>query len=388
MRLLAVLIAGCASGRAAENPLSIAPADFDFSKNPKLLERIRSSPHGYFRFINLRFSEEVCRRFAAASLPAVNLHGDAHVEQYAVTDLGRGLTDFDDSSVGPFVVDLSRLSVSLRLLLRARGWRAEEARTLERFAEGYTAALEDPSIVAPEPRIVKTIASTFRFDRSAYLQWIDSMIDDHQAPDELALIPALAPYVAAMRAEHGALDAGFFDVLQVGHLTMGIGSALDLKYLVRLRGPSDDPTDDVVLEAKEVQDLSGVSCIRITTASDPFRILVGQSRIAYEPYEYLGYVRMDGRTFWIHSWVDNYRELDPSAFEIPEDVVEVAYDIGVQLGRGHPKQIATPLDAQLRRAIGESFRVHRAQIDRDGAELTDLVEAAWTAFREGVRAGT
>ena len=40
-------------------------------------------------------------------VPLFNLHGDAHLEQYAITDLGRGLTDFDDSSRGPAIVEQS-----------------------------------------------------------------------------------------------------------------------------------------------------------------------------------------------------------------------------------------------------------------------------------------
>src|SRR3990172_1284671 len=86
----------------AINPLYVDPATRDFSNNPELLERIKGSPHGYFRFINIEFSKEICRRFQnrLPGTPSFNLHGDAHIEQYAITDLGRGLTDFDDSSTG------------------------------------------------------------------------------------------------------------------------------------------------------------------------------------------------------------------------------------------------------------------------------------------------
>ena len=41
-------------------------------------------------------------------MPTVTLHGDPHLEQYAVTDAGRGLTDFDDASKGPAILDLVR----------------------------------------------------------------------------------------------------------------------------------------------------------------------------------------------------------------------------------------------------------------------------------------
>ena len=98
---------------SAPNPLYIDPASRDFSENADLLERILSGPHGYFRFINIPFSREICRRFEneLPSMPSLNLHGDAHIEQYAMTDLGRGLTDYDDSSTGPGLIDLLRFGV-------------------------------------------------------------------------------------------------------------------------------------------------------------------------------------------------------------------------------------------------------------------------------------
>ncbi len=69
----------------------------------------------------------------------------------------------------------------------------------------------------------------------------------------------------------------------MGYLKLGVGSALDTKFLVRIRGPTDDPIDDAVLEVKQVRDLGDVECIE-AVEDDPFRILLSQARIAYEPF--------------------------------------------------------------------------------------------------------
>ena len=50
---------------------------------------------------------------------------------------------------------------------------------------------------------------------------------------------------------------------------MGVGSALDLKFLVRVRGATGDPLDDVVLQVKQVRDLGGIPCIRTDPGADP-----------------------------------------------------------------------------------------------------------------------
>ncbi len=167
--------ASSASGRSRPSladALSAHPSPRDLAANPQLLARLRGSAHGYFRFINVPFSQAVCERFAdlMPTVPVVNLHGDAHVEQYAVTSLGRGLTDFDDSSTGPFVIDIMRFGVSLRLAADARGWRHQDGAILDAFLRGYRAALRDPDHVPPEPAIVARLRARFTGDHALRLR--------------------------------------------------------------------------------------------------------------------------------------------------------------------------------------------------------------------------
>lgn len=100
-----------------QRSLIISPDADEFSQNPKLLARILRGPHGYFRFINEIFAEEVCGRFRddLGWIPNVNLQGDAPLENYAITERGRGLTDFDAATMGPAVLDLVRFGVSIHL---------------------------------------------------------------------------------------------------------------------------------------------------------------------------------------------------------------------------------------------------------------------------------
>ena len=350
MLILAVLgSVGCSDAQPEaariESPLYVSPADYDCSRNPALLARLLESPHGYFRFINIPFSQEVCRRFGSSveGTPVFNLHGDAHLEQYAITDLGRGLTDFDDSSTGPAVVDLLRFGASLDLLCRDHDC-GDTAELFGGFLEGYESALEDPLSDAPEPRVAQRLRAGFSNDRQAYLtyEWVDG-----------------------------------------GYLLAGVGSALDVKYLVKSRGPTDDPQDDVVLEIKQVRELSQIECINVSKGTDPFRVLLGQSRIAYEPYGHLGYSRFRGKTFWIHAWVENYEELELGEnLTSTEEIAEVVYDIGVQLGRGHPNQIGEPLGLQLRREQLRILERDRARMTSAVKELADLTVAAWKRFRD------
>lgn len=367
------------------NPFHLDVSAYDFARRPQLLERIRSDPHGFFRFVNRQFSQTVCDRFAdlVRILPSVNLHGDAHLEQYAVTEKSRGLTDFDDSTTGPAVIDLMRLGVSISLATRLEGWEADTDPLFDRFLDGYRASLKDPEAKAPVPSLVQSVRKSFPEGSEDFFQWVQSVVEPLE-PDKLReLEAALQPYVDRMVAldENDARTPEYFEVQMAGLLKLGIGSALDEKYVVQVRGPTDRPDDDVVLELKEVRDLRGVTCIEGTEKIDPFRILVGQSRIAYAPYRYLGYIRHDGRTFWIHSWVVNYREMDLSSMlTSKQHLEEVLYDVGIQLGRGHPYQIAAPLDEELRRELRRFVSREHDRLHVEIHALTEEIMAGWKRF--------
>lgn len=385
---LALVVAGCSRedarpSSAPVNPLQIDTATRDFSDNPALLERILASPHGYLRFINIPFSSEVCRRAGHLldGVPLFNLHGDAHIEQYAVTDLGRGLTDFDDSSTGPAVVDLVRLGVSLRIASEVRGWQGEADEIFGRFIAGYRTGVEDPTVEVAEPVVAQRLSADFQYDREKYFEWVESIVDPVPTAEADGLAAALTDYVDLM-IEHHELEPGYFEITDLGYLRLGIGSALDRKYLVRVRGPTADPQDDIVLELKQVRDLGDIECISVGRGTEPLRILIGQSRIAYQPYSLLGYVRFDGFTFWVHAWVDNYAEASVlESFQSAAELAEVAYDVGVQLGRGHPNEVGADLDLQVRRELLRLLDRDEEQIEAVSRELAVEVVEEWEAFR-------
>ena len=384
-----LLVAACNredfdSAAVPENPLIVDPPSQDFAENPALLERILATPHGYLRFINIRFSSEVCRRAGHLldGVPLFNLHGDAHIEQYAVTDLGRGLTDFDDSSKGPAVIDLMRMGTSLRVASGMRGWEAEADGIFDQFVAGYRSALGEPEIDAPLPAVAERLSADFKYDREEYFDWVESIVEPVPPAEAQRLKEALSTYVEMMLEQNSDVEASYFEITEVGYLRLGIGSALDRKYLVRVQGATADPADDIVLELKQVRDLQAIDCISVGRGTEPLRILIGQSRIAYQPYGLLGYVRFDGFTFWVHAWVDNYAEASiTETFRSPAEMAEAAFDIGVQLGRGHPNQVGASLDLQVRRELLRLLDRDEQQIKEISQDLAVQVVEAWELFR-------
>ena len=111
----------------------------------------------------MRFQEHL------GGIPEVNLHGDAHLENYAITERGRGLTDFDDATIGPMVLDLVRLGVSIQLACRANGWEDKAEPLVKSFLSSYTAALRDPGLTIPPPELVARVRAGFTTDRELSL---------------------------------------------------------------------------------------------------------------------------------------------------------------------------------------------------------------------------
>ena len=118
------------------------------------------------------------------------------------------------------------------------------------------------------------------------------------------------------------------------------------------------------------------------------RILTGESRIAYEPYRLLGYVVLrpdeyspESRSFWVHAWEIHYHEVRiGSSLGSPADLLEIAYDVGVQLGRGHPKDIAAPHDEKLRREQRAIVAELDGKLRRVVGDFTNRVVSAWQRY--------
>ncbi len=372
-----------ATPTAVVDALRLSPEVPELEARPALVDRLRATPHNYFRFVNRPFSEAVCRLFedVQGGLPDVNLHGDAHIEQYAVTSLGRGLVDFDDSARGPYVIDLVRFGVSLELAARQRGWRVG-GRAFDAFLQGYRDALANPSLDRPPYRTIGHARSRFTFDHGLALRRADALMDSDPVPVS-DLERDLQGYVAEMRTENPATPPAFFRIKKAGRLKMGIGSALDEKYLLRIEGWTAAEEDDQILEVKDVHALPDGTCFH--TDLGPQRVTLGMSLIANASFPLSGILARGDRSFWVHGWTDDYVELSiESSFSGPGDLREVAYDVGVQLGRAHPKGGTGRTSPQgIRSVLLESVRTNEDRIRRAIDELTEATVAAWKAFRGG-----
>jgi len=365
----------------AAEALAVDPADPALAARPELVAKLAATPHFYFRFVNAAFASETCRIFSdvAGRLPDVNLHGDAHVEQYAVTSIGRGLTDFDDCTQGKAVIDLVRFSTSLLLAAREKGWRAEERRFVDEFLRGYREGLGGGPQGMPMPEVATRTRGAFAWDHGPALRQAHRLIDQAPLPRD-SFADGVAQFEELVRFSRD-LPADFFKVKRIGALRMGVGSALDEKYLILFEGPTDAADDDLVVEAKQIRDLAGNPCLRTDVGAS--RVLDGQRLIAYEPFAYAAVVPHGNKFFWMHDWTDDYQEASiASIIRSPKDLRQIAYDVGVQMGRAHPKRPDGSPDRALERASVAALNATEGRVRAASRELAARTEAAWEAFKE------
>jgi hypothetical protein len=372
------LLAGPAT--AAEG-LALDPEDPRFSDRPDLVARLAATPHGYFRFVNAAFAAETCRLFAdvATSLPEVSLHGDAHVEQYAVTSIGSGLTDFDDCTRGDAVIDLVRFGTSLVLAARQKGWTAEEPLFVAEFLRGYRTGLRGGGGGARWPELVTRVRAGFKWDHAVALRQAHALIDAAPLPRD-AFADGVRQFDELVRFGRD-LPARFFEVKRVGAISMGIGSALDEKYLIIFEGETLAADDDLVVEAKQIRDLTGNPCLRTDVGAS--RVLDGQRTIAYEPFAYAAVVPHGNKFFWMHDWTDDYREASiGSVILSSRDLREVAFNVGLQMGRAHPKRPDGGTDKRRRQAVLESLNATEARVRAGIRKMAQETEDAWRTFKQ------
>ena len=369
--------------RAAVTGLRVSPRAPGLEASPALVRSLRETPHAYFRFVSRQFTQAICAelRTARPGFPDVNLHGDSHLEQYAVTSVGRGLADFDESARGPSFIDLVRFGVSLELAAREKDWPGEGRRAFGAFLGGYRQALKDPDVNIAAPLVVIRVRSAFARDHRLALRRAEIMIDADPVPAS-EIEASAREYATRMLANWAGMPASFFRIKKSGHPMLGIGSALDEKYLFRIEGWSSKADDDQILEAKLVRPLSDVGCIR--TDQGPERVPLGMALIAYAPFPFSGLLTHRGRAFWVHGWTDDYMELSiDSWFTSPQDMRQVAYDVGIQLGWAHPKAVAaTNFRPDLRRSLLEATCKNEGRIRKTIDHLTEATITAWMAFRD------
>ena len=360
---------------------------------PELVDRLRADPVSYFRFVNRPWIARVCDVLVAdmPNLPIVRLHGDAHIEQFAVTSDAWGLDDFDDSARGPALVDTVRFLGSVDLALRRRGWSRSREALFDRFFAGFRRGLAEPDHRPPQPVIVARLRGQMPRSRAAFLEWGETQMQPMAEASVQAVRATMDALSRVVHTERPDLPPGYLNVVSAGWLRTGVGSALRDKILIRVHGPSAAPDDDELVEAKELQHLGGLRCLEAPPTVQPaLRVIAGARQVgrlkhnilAAGPEVVIPKVEVrerQSRDWWFRSWDRSYRELRVDDVRSVRELAEVVYDSGVQLGGGALREVeGAQGHAGRQRELASLARLER----RIRAETSRLVEELLLGWKE------
>jgi Uncharacterized protein conserved in bacteria (DUF2252) len=388
--LIAVMTMGAAPAR---EPLRAEPQALQDAA-PELIERLRADPFAYFRFVNRSWIARVCQAFDKdlRNLPVVRLHGDAHVEQFAITRDAWGLDDFDDSARGPAVIDIVRFLGSIDLAARQRSWDNNRNALVDRFVDGYKRGLAQPDYLPPRPDLVRRLRTNAPGTRSALLAWGESKMQPLPDAPMKAVVAAIEAFAQVLASERPELAPNYFRVIRAGWLQSGVGSAISPKIMVRVQGPSDDPADDELLELKKIGDLSGLHCLESPTHQPTLRIIDGSKQLgrlkhsvmAAAPELDIPEVMARGqhlRDWWIRSLDPSYRQLRLTDVRSTSHLAAIVYDSGVQLGAGRLQDRTLLLSESDRKRLSVAAAKLEKRYRQEASNLVDDLLRGWRELR-------
>ncbi len=374
-----VVVTPTARGQLRPDPAALSSA------SRELIDRVRADPFTYFRFINRAWTARVCEVFAdVADAPVVRLHGDAHVEQFALTKDAWGLDDFDDSTRGPGFIDIVRFLGSLDLAARQRGWMRDRDVLWDRFLAGYRQGLSDPDYRLPEPGIVRHLRRQAARTRVAYLAWGEKQMQPMDGATSKSVVEGIEAFAQFVRKERPQLATGYFAIVRAGWLRIGVGSAAARKVLVRVQGPTTASEDDVLIEAKEVANLDGLGCLEDSTIRRAGRVIDGSRQLGRLKHDILAIrpallIPAADRAenwldWWVVSWEPSYREVTLNDLRSVNDLSDIAFDSGVQLGAGKLSSVRQQELASIKKLEG--------RLRKQTSVIVEELLAGWRELRK------
>lgn len=351
---------------------------------PELIEKLDRSRLRYFRMLAEPFERRTCEAFRNRSeiLPVTAIHGDAHIEQFVVTTGTYGVEDFDRAGFGPAVVDLVRYSASIQVACSEVGWPCDGQAVTERFLNTYREALEHMPKPSSAPQVVQRLRIKAPSSRGNWLDWADKLVEPLPANIEADVRRGWAPFSGQLAAIHPDWPVGTFDIRRVGALSMGFGSALERKVLLRIEGPTANRDDDLIVEAREGLAPNEGSCVLRASYGESL-VLMFMSILSRRMPEIHGFASLPGtsRRFWVQSWDPGYQELSLRDVQSQADLEEVVVDAAEQLGGHLWTKFPEALRLYQRYAQMEAFDATRAEVVVLARTLALESNAAWERFR-------
>lgn len=305
------------------------------------------------------------------------------MEQFVVTPVTAGMEDFDQSGFGPAVIDLVRFAASIHLVCREVSWPCRADVLVDTWLSAYREAL-DHAMPRKEPAFVARLRARSPSEPSAWLAWADGLMLPLSDAQERSARAGWNEFQNLMVDVNPARAASYYDIVRVGMLQMGIGSQLETKLLFHVRGPTEDPLDDVIVEARSAKPSLTPDCSTHPSAVGTMWPLLFTFTLGDRMPDVFGtatFALNGAADFWVQSWVAGYRELSVRDLESEADLSELAEDTARQLAGHFWTKFPEPLRAVQRGLQLRGFDLVSVRARTLGRALADETYREWQRFR-------
>jgi hypothetical protein len=351
-----------------------------------LIERVTARAFRYFRLLARASASRTCLEFSDLRwrLPAVAVHGDAHIEQFVVTGRTYGLEDFDMSGFGPAIVDLVRYAASLHVACREMPWACDGDAAVAAYFAAYREALDRP-VRRKAPRLVGRLRRLVPQEDATWLGWADAQMKPLPAAEEAALRGGWGRFIDLMLDTRPEYPPAFYRLVRVGRIEMGIGSALEPKTLARIAGPTEAPTDDLILEIRITsRDID--PCVSRPPNGGSLHVSLLGTLLGAPLPDVFGFMPQQGdRTapeLWVQSWDRGYRELSALEVQNQAELNDLAADAGHQLAGHFWTTFPEPLRGHFRFAQLRAFELSHVRARAMARRFADETIRGWEAFKQ------
>lgn len=398
----------------------------DAEKRRTKYAKMTQSPFAFFRGSAYLFYSDVAREWMPYHTSAERptwIQGDLHFENFGAfrNESGRlvyDVNDFDEGYLGSYLYDLLRMSVSVSLVCRMKGF--EEGQRLacgeaylqayydqiRRFAKGK----DDPAgYVMDEEQasgpIRKLLKKLKKRENNHYLEKVTAQLRgtrQFEASEEI--VPATAEEREAILAVWPSYADGLAEQLS-GHVEVkdiavkhGSGTAsigLDRYYILAEGGGGEQEPVDIVLEMKEVR-------VPVPAYFLPYnetfwaafghqgkRVIATQRAMHHEADPYLGYVTLDGREYYIRERSPYKKRLKLDAISDAEAMAEVLEGMGRLTAKMHARAdadveqgvLAYHSEAEILAAMGDDAKAFSTFVAGWANGYAEQVEQDYELFQ-------
>ncbi len=304
----------------------------DPGEDPEQLRRMyvdeRRGCHFYFRHMNGRMQQRFAEIVDHDEIPTAFIHGNPHFDNYAKSDSGAAMVDFDRSRFGPYAYDIVRFLVSV--MLRGKGEELSPV-VADAFHSGYLQGALNPhqgfeQMAHLRAKSPKPWEQSTRAYVNSNRRWAGKLKSNETAPEE-SMTSLLGEYLSNRNELH-LLER--FMLLTSACVRGSFGKLHHLFLLVPKRGHDED---DILIDVKEVYDDPDTRWYYNPFPHNGQRMVAAGDLFAPEWERRPGWATHEGGEYW-------GRQISPHSVKLKKPLSkgkqqDICFAVASQLGRGH-----------------------------------------------------